>query len=331
MDRRTFIKEVGIAGAVMALSPLGSKPLFAGSEKITSRVAFVKTQDRIAGVKKAIDLLGVSSLKGKDIFVKPNFNSSDTPPGSTHMDTLNSLMNQLREMGAARLTIGDRSGMGDTREVMKQKRVFDLAKERNAKVIVFDELTEEEWQSEEAEHWEKGFAIPLPVKSAHAIVQTCNLKTHRYGGHFTLSLKNSVGLAAKFIPGNPYNFMHELHGSPNQRKMIAEINAAYKPEFIVMDGVEAFVNGGPDTGKKVISEVILASTDRIAIDAVGVALLRYFGTTEEVSRGKIFQQEQIARAVELNLGVKSPDAIEILTDDAASKEYANKIRDVLIA
>jgi len=77
--------------------------------------------------------------------------------------------------------------------------------------------------------------------------------------------------------------------------------------------------------------VILAGTDRVAIDAVGVALLRHFGTTEEVSRGRIFEQEQIARAVELNLGVASPNQIELVTDDAASSEYARKIQEVLMA
>lgn len=333
MNRRTFLKEVGMAGAAIAISPLISKPLLASIQKRTARVAFVKTNDRAAGVRHAIDLLGLNSFSGKDVFLKPNFNSADTPPGSTHIDTLNALLLKLRKMGADRITIGDRSGMGNTREVMEQKGVFTLAKEQNVRMMVFDELRDEDWElvRQNADHWGRGFAFPRPVKNSNAIVQTCCLKTHRYGGHFTLSLKNSVGLAAKFVPGNPYNFMAELHSSPNQRRMIAEINAAYQPDLVVLDGVEAFVNGGPESGKKVNSEVILAGTDRVAVDAVGVALLRHFGTTEEVSRGPIFQQEQIARAVELNLGVDSPDHIELITDDPASSEYAKQIRETLSA
>ncbi len=54
--------------------------------------------------------------------------------------------------------------------------------------------------------------------------------------------------------------------------MIAEINTAYKPDLIVLDGIQAFVNGGPDQSRLVTSNVILAGTDRVAIDAVGVAL-----------------------------------------------------------
>jgi uncharacterized protein (DUF362 family) len=79
------------------------------------------------------------------------------------------------------------------------------------------------------------------------------------------------------------------------------------------------------------SQVILASTDRIAIDAVGVALLRHFGTTDEVSRGKIFDQEQIARAVQLKIGVASASQIELVTGDPESMKYAKEIRAILDA
>lgn len=111
--------------------------------------------------------------------------------------------------------------------------------------------------------------------------------------------------------------------------MIAEINTAYKPDLVLLDGVQAFTKGGPDQGKLVNSSVILAGTDRIAIDAVGVALLRYYGTTKEVSQGAVFEQEQIARAVQLNLGVTSPKQIELVTGDKESAEYARQIRAIL--
>jgi len=67
----------------------------------------------------------------------------------------------------------------------------------------------------------------------------------------------------------------------------------------------------------------------VAVDAVGVAILRYFGTTPAVSRGTIFQQEQIARAVELGLGVDDPQKIELITDDPDSAAYATQIQEIL--
>ena len=297
-----------------------------------AQVAFVKTQDRAAGVNRALELLEIRSMAGKALFLKPNFNSADAPPGSTHDETLSALVRALQAMGADRITVGDRSGMGVTRSVMEQKGIFRMADELGFETVVFDELDASGWEMMQipGSHWQKGFAVAQPVLEADAVVQTCCLKTHRYGGHFTLSLKNSVGLVAKWVPGESYDYMHELHSSPHQRRMIAEVNAAYQPDLVLLDGVEAFVDGGPDRGTRVDSRVILAGTDRIALDAVGVAILRHFGTTPVVSQGPIFQQEQIARAVELGLGVESPEQIELVTDDPDSEAYAAQIQAILL-
>ncbi|HYX53449.1 MAG TPA: DUF362 domain-containing protein [Candidatus Limnocylindrales bacterium] len=333
LNRRDFLKSASALGGAALLAPemLRGFSNVAFAAETTAHVAFVKTTDRAAGVAKAIDLLEMKRFGGKDLFIKPNFNSADAAPGSTSQDTLAALVKKLKTMGAGPLTIGDRSGMGNTREVMEKKQAFTLGKELGPKVVVFDDLKDDDWEhiSEPQSHWQKGFAVPRLVRNAGGIVQTCCLKTHRYGGHFTLSLKNSVGLAAKFVPGDSYNYMRELHSSADQRRMIAEINAAYKPDLIVLDGIQSFVTGGPDTGKLVDSHVVLAGNDRIAIDAVGVALLRYFGTTEEVSKGTIFEQEQIARAVQLGIGVSSPKQIELVTGDKESAEYAKQIRAIL--
>lgn len=337
MNRRTFLKSSAILGSAALLAPWSQLDPLAASRQQTAtpvpatQVAFVKTQDRVAGVKKALELLNFSGVKGKNLFLKPNFNSADPAPGSTHPDTLRTLVQSLQALGAAGIIVGDRSGMGQTRAVMEQVGLFRMAEELGFSTVVFDELTADDWMLQElpSSHWQQGFALPRPVLEADGIIQTCCLKTHRYGGHFTLSLKNSVGLAAKRLPGGTYNYMNELHSSVHQRRMIAEINTAYRPDLVVLDGVEAFVEGGPAQGKKVQANVVLAGTDRIAIDAVGVAILRHFGTTEVISQGAIFDQEQIARAVELGLGVDSPTKIELVTGDPASAAYAQQIQEIL--
>ena len=333
---KTVAGLCGAAAASPLLNKIGLGPDAAPellAQQNAARVAFVKTRDRAAGVKQALDLLGVNPVNDKAVVLKPNCNSADPTPGSTHSDVLRALVASLKDMGATGITVIDRSGMGDTRAVMEQLGVFRMGQELGFDSVVLDELKANDWVMVKPpkSYWSRGFALPKLVKNAESIVTTCCLKTHRYGGHFTLSLKNSVGLAAKVVPGNSYNYMTELHGSPNQRRMIAEINTAYKPDLIVLDGVEAFVDGGPDRGKLVNSEVILAGTDRIAVDAIGVALLSYFGTTPAVSKGRIFEQEQIATAAALGVGVTSPDQIEFVTGDDDSAAYANKIRQILLA
>ena len=297
-----------------------------------ARIVFVKTQDRTEGVQRALELWELEPLQGKTLFLKPNYNSADPTPGSTHNDTLTALVRALQDLGAGRITVGDRSGMGDTRTVMEEKGIFRLADELGFDTVVFDELEADNWQMMDFEgsYWQGGFPVARPVLDADLVVQTCCLKTHRFGGHFTLSLKNSVGLVAKWVPGRGANYMNELHSSIHIRRMIADINTAYQPALVLLDGVEALVDGGPDKGTKVDAQVILAGVDRVAIDAVGVAILRYFGTTPVVSQGPIFQQAQIARAVELGLGVDDPAKIDLVTGDDDSAAYAGEIRQVLL-
>jgi uncharacterized protein (DUF362 family) len=311
--------------------PNEAAPVQPTEEANVARVALVMTADRARGVRRAIELFGLNPVRGDRVLLKPNFNSAEGPPASTHPDILRTMVTEMNEMGARSITIGERSGMGDTRAVLEQTGVFELVDEFGLDTVVFDELDEREWvvQQSGEYHWSSGIAVPRILLDSECVVQTCNLKTHGYGGHFTMALKNSVGFVARTVGAGGHNYMAELHGSPYQRQMIAEVNTAYTPSLIVMDGVDAFVDGGPAVGKKVSPSVVLAGTDPVAIDAVGVAILRLFGTTPQVSQGKVFEQEQIARAVELGLGVESPDRIVMVTGDAESEAYASQIRPFL--
>lgn len=304
-------------------------PETATGESAVTQVSLVHSLNRKEAVPRAIALLQSNPVRGKAVTLKPNFNSADPAPGSTHIDTMRSLVLTLKEMGATRITVAERSGPGDpTRQVMEKKGIFDLAEEVGFEIINLEELDPEGWVHLHPgdSHWPDGFHFPRVYLEAESIVQTCCLKTHAYGGHFTLSLKNAVGM----VPRVGYPYMRELHGSPYQRQLIAEINTAYSPDLVVLDGVEAFIDGGPARGTRVEAGVILAGSDRVAIDAVGVAILRSLGSTTEVSRGHIFAQEQIARAVELGLGVDSPERIQFVTGDAESQAVAGRVREILL-
>jgi uncharacterized protein (DUF362 family) len=215
---------------------------------------------------------------------------------------------------------------------MEQKGVFTQAKQLGFQAAVLDETPLEGWAEERLAggHWSRGVLFPRLFQEADLLVQTCCLKTHRYGGHFTLSLKNSVGMVAKYSPRDGYNFMGELHGSSHQRRMIAEINQLYRPAMIVMDGLEAFTDGGPESGTLAKPELMVLGADRVAVDAVGVAILRMHGGNATISRGRVFEQEQIARAAELGLGAGAPEQVDLVTDDPESQKVAERIREILV-
>ncbi len=291
-----------------------------------AKVSIVTTSDRAAGVKRSIDLLGINPIKGRAVLLKPNFNSADAFPGSTHNDTLLNLIRHLKTMGAKSITLGERCGPGSTAKVLKEKGIYELCEKENVRIINFEELPDSEWVRVKPakSHWNDGFDVAKPVVDSECVVSTCCLKTHGYGGVFTMSLKLSVGVTHK-------RNMTELHTSfKSMRKMIAEINQAYKPSLIVMDAMEAFVDGGPAEGKRKRADLIIAGTDRIAIDAVGLAILKDLGSNDAIMQKKIFDQEQISRAVELGLGISRSQDIMLVADDDTSWAYAEKLKGILL-
>jgi uncharacterized protein (DUF362 family) len=325
LSRREFIKGSVIGLASLPALSYGSP---VGKEKAEkAKIVLFKTQDRKEGVREVLKLLDFPTVKGKKVLLKPNFNTADPTPGSTHNDTLSQLIQEIDKRGASGITIGERSGPPSTQSVLEDKGIFDLAKKLDTKIINFEDLEEKDWVhfNPKGNHWNNGFYIPRCAVEAEYAVSTCCLKTHQYGGVFTLSIKLAVGLT-------PKKLMRELHGQRDNamRKMIAEINLGYKPQLIVLDGIEAFVDGGPSRGTKKVANVFLAGKDRIAIDAAGIAILKELGSNEAIMGSKIFEQEQIARAVELGLGISGPDQIEFVTPDKASREYAKKLRSILL-
>ncbi len=319
MSRRTFITSVSSAAAVGAISRGRFPGLRAAAP--STKVAIVRTSDRKKGVTGVVRLLNAPGPKGKDVVIKPNFNSADPTPGSTHNDTLRQLMAELLERDARSLTIGERSGPPVTKKVMEDKGVFDLAREMKASIVNFEELSDTDWVpvTPAGTHWTSQLYVPRLMAEASYLVSTCCLKTHGYGGVYSMSIKLAVGMT-------PKRLMREMHASEHMRRRIAEINAGYKPSLIVMDGVDVFVDGGPSQGKLVAANVFVGGTDRIAVDAVGLAILKEMGANSAIMDRKIFEQEQLQRAVELGLGISSPDQIELVTGDEPSRAFAAKIK-----
>lgn len=294
---------------------------------MSSEIYLIKGDNRSQAIPHILEQFSLKQFNGKQIAIKANYNSADPFPAQTHPETLKNLIKGLQNAGCKDIVLGERSGMGETGEVLEKGGIIDLAKKLQFKIQVLNDLPFSGWLHFDIEgsHWDRGFLFARMFIDADCIVQTCCLKTHKFGGHFTLSLKNSVGMVARYNPQDGYDYMGELHGSPHQREMIAEINTAYEAHLILMDGVDAFIQGGPAVGEKVSPKILLAATDRVALDAVGVAILRHYRTTEEVETGPIFQQEQLARAIELGLGAQSLKDIKLIPLDDYSERFSEEI------
>ena len=180
-----------------------------------TKVAVVSTNDRKYGVNKSLELLGINPVKGKNVIFKPNFNTADPPPASSSMETVKQLVLELKDMGAESITIAERAGPAKTSEVFKKVGLNTLAEELDLKIVDLTDIPKDEYmlKNPEGNHWKNGFLFAKIYDKAECIVETCCLKTHMYGGHFTMSLKNAVGTVNK-------ENMSELHSSEYQREMI---------------------------------------------------------------------------------------------------------------
>lgn len=327
ISRRQCLRNILMLGASLLA---GTAPLKAKASEVT-KVVIVKTNDRAEGIRAALSHMHLSRFQAKSVALKANYNSADPFPASTHPSTLETIIAQLQEAGCGPMTLAERSGMGDTPYVLETMGAEDICKQRGVKTVVMDDLGADGYvlHRPSKSNWKNGFLLAKAFDEADMVVQTCCLKTHQYGGHFTLALKNAVGAVAKHDPKTGYNYMSELHRSPLQRTLIPEISLAFRNDLIVLDGMKAFVTGGPHSGREVEPGVIITGTDPVAVDAVGVAILRMFGTTSEVSRGKVFDQEQIKRGAELGVGVNSPDQIELVGVGDGGAEFAEKVRSLL--
>ena len=197
MRRRDFLKQSAAGAAAISVLRRAAPAAVAADQ--SAKIALVKTNDRSKGIEAALKLIAFPSPKGKKILIKPNFNTADPTPGSTHNDTLRQLVLEMRNRGASGLTIGDSCGPGNTKEIMEKKGIPALAQELKVDVVNFEELPADGWVqfNPPGSHWKNGFSVARPVTEAEYLLWTCCLKTHGFGGVHSLSLKLAVGVTNK--------------------------------------------------------------------------------------------------------------------------------------
>ena len=326
LSRREILSAT-LAASVSAAVPIR---LTAALGPTSAQVFVVKEPRRAAAVRACLEALNLTSCAGQGVTVKANYNSDDAFPASTHPETLAALLGALKERKTASLTLAERSGMGDTRRVLERTGASDVLARAGARMVVLDEAAATDWTPFTADHWPNGLHAARLFTDRPCVVQTMCGMTHRFGGHVTLSLKNTVGLLAKRVPGRAHDFMRELHGSSHQRVMIAEANLAWRPAASVMDCLEVFVDGGPEQGRRAAPGVFLTSSDRCALDATAIALLRLAGMRGPAGTGHIGKTDQLARALELGIGAP-PAQVEVVAVNTASREMARQLTDQLAA
>jgi uncharacterized protein (DUF362 family) len=147
------------------------------------------------------------------------------------------------------------------------------------------------------------------------------VKTHSEAG-YSICLKNLIG--ATHFRHRPY-FVDREHWE----EVVAEIGLAARPDLNIIDATTIMAAGGPFEGRDVRAGLVMASGDRVAADAVGLALVKSYGLDRRIAEKSVWRQRQLAGAVELGLGVSGRDEIRLLMEGEGFEGLFGKMRDNL--
>jgi uncharacterized protein (DUF362 family) len=280
-------------------------------------VALVHGQEPHEMLEAGLGLLGGIHrlvIRGKKVLLKPNIVNDRPPPTTTSASAIASVVRQVRAQGAAEITVADSSGMirFPTSENLIATGVRAAAEAEGARVLA---LEDEPWVQVEPPGAESlpRFYISKPVYEADVFINLPVVKTHRFA-HYSCGLKNLVGIThPRYRPSATF-----LAGNWHER--IAELNLAVHPQLTIADATHVMIEGGPTSGTSARADLLLLSGDRVALDVVAVALIRTFGAWPKVEGPSPWEQRQIKRAIELGLGVKGPEQIELVTQSIVGRK-----------
>jgi uncharacterized protein (DUF362 family) len=187
---------------------------------------------------------------------------------------------------------------------------------------------------EKAAHWPNGFELAELLFAVDHVINVPVIKTH-FQAWFTMSMKAFVGMShhrtrREFhtaFKGDNNLFNQKASGSrrrlgPEGRKQdveeagplvnrVAELNLGITPAINILDGSQSFVFGGPSHGDAVEPKLVVASRDRVAADATGVAVLKRYGTERRLQRYSVWENPFLRHGIEIGLGIDGPEKLKL--------------------
>lgn len=240
-----------------------------------SKVAIVrcnsydKDEVRLA-VTRGIELLGGAGnfvRKGEKILLKVNLLVGEVPEKSvnTHPAVFRSVAEIFASKGAI-ISYGDSPGFGTPHAAAKKCGIADVAEELKIELADFKE-GREVFYEEGIQN--KKFFIANGVLDSDGIISLPKLKTHALE-RFTGSIKNQFGCVVGMRKGE---FHVKLPDATDFARMLVDLNNCVKPRLYIMDGVVAMEGNGPRSGSPRPLNVLLFSTDPVALDATASRII----------------------------------------------------------
>lgn len=330
LTRWTFVQFGGLVTPMVAANPFGvfrsltapkgdlrpakAQPPNPFVRDRRALVSIVHGTDVPQMVAEAIALIGGVdrlAVRGKTVLVKPNVVAPEPPPTTTSPAVVAAVVRLLKDAGARRVIVGEMSGVIrlPTNRNLEETGVAKAARDAGAEVITFDNGEWIEVRPPQAQLVDR-IHVARPVYEADAVVNVPVVKTHSYAT-YSICLKNLVGVTHPRY--RPYRI-----NPAKWEELVAEMNLAAHPALNVVDATTCMIAGGPLGGTAADANVILASGDRVAADAVGLALIARFGQWDKVTSRGVWAQRQIRHAQALGVGLSDPKQLALVARSLGS-------------
>ncbi len=202
-----------------------------------------------------------------------------------------------------------------------------------------------------AANWPHGFELAELLFAVDHVINVPVIKTH-FQAWFTMSMKAFVGMShhntrlefhrtwqgegSLFDQKRTHSRRRGIKKDPDREAVevapfvnrLAELNLGLKPALNILDGTMCFVFGGPSNGDTAEPKVAVASRDRIAADATGVAVLKSIGTEERLQSRSVWKNPFLRHGIDIGLGIDSVDKLHLKAE--GMEKDIDKIRKMLV-
>ena len=269
-----------------------------------TRVAIVQQPDYSAtisaSVKKAIELAGgLASIisPGDTVLLKPNLLSPRPPEEAvtTHPEIVRAVAACVREAGAEHVWLGDSCAGAHSDDTLWEKTGMRQVAESEGLIL-------KSFHKDVKPRPVAGHPMPVPawLDDVDAVISLPKMKTHALTG-LTCAMKNTYGL----IAGSAKSAYHASHPSPrSMSRFLVDVYTDLKPDFFIVDCVEALEGEGPANGAPKSVGLIIAGTDGVAIDTVCARMLN----------GGAGQVPMLSMAETAGAGIGNAESIECVGD-----------------
>lgn len=234
-----------------------------------SRASLVEGKGRRENVLMALRLMEDDlNAKGRAL-IKPNFVSTTRELAATHVEAVRAAMGFLSELGVEEFLIAEGPATSSAEEGFKNFRYLELEEEYGAKFL---DLNEDSYVVADVFDRELN---PMEVRVSRTVVESdfrvsvAPMKTHDTVVA-TLALKNM--LVGSLI-GRDKDKIHQGYRAINLS--LWRLARMIPPHLSVIDAYRGMEGDGPVLGSPVELDVAIASTDFLAADTVGAAIMGF--------------------------------------------------------